>query len=229
MKNERALPSFRRRRYITEPGVAQRTPGFVRPPVPPRGSARAVPSIHLPANPSAGATLGAQSIATLTIVDNTSVPTNSQPIDDTPTFVGQHYHDFLARSSDPGGEAFWEAQITQCGNDQNCIRAKRIGSFPLTVQYAGNSTYAPSTGTGTLTVTPSATEITVQPTGGQAGDQQLTLSGGGGDDAPPEQELPALWIGGVLIGADDVRARLEQEPRDGGHDPGPVGTRDQKT
>lgn len=43
------------------------------------------------------------------------------------------------------------------------------GTFPLTVQYAGNAAYAPSAGTGTLTVTPSATEITVQPTGGTAG------------------------------------------------------------
>ena len=77
-------------------------------------------------NPTNGATLGAQSAATLTVIDNASVPTNSQPIDEIATFVGQHYHDFLSRSPDPGGNAFWQSQISQCGNDQNCINAKRI-------------------------------------------------------------------------------------------------------
>jgi Calx-beta domain len=95
-------------------------------------------------DPTSGATLGAQSAATLTIVDNTSVPASSQPIDDTPTFVGQHYHDFLARSPDPGGEAFWESQITQCGNDQNCIRAKRIdvsNAFFFELEYQQTGAY----------------------------------------------------------------------------------------
>lgn len=43
------------------------------------------------------------------------------------------------------------------------------GSFLITVQFLGSGTYAPSEGTGTLIVTPSATEITLQPTGGQTG------------------------------------------------------------
>ena len=77
-------------------------------------------------NPTGGASLGAQSNATLTIVDDLSVVPSTQPIDDAATFVCQHYHDFLARTPDSGGAAFWTSQITQCGNDQNCIRNKRI-------------------------------------------------------------------------------------------------------
>jgi len=95
-------------------------------------------------NPTAGATIGGLSTATLTIIDNNAVPTDSQPIDDTPIFVGQHYHDFLARSADPGGAAFWQSQITQCGNDQNCIRAKRIdvsNAFFFELEYQQTGSY----------------------------------------------------------------------------------------
>ncbi len=72
------------------------------------------------------AALGNQSTATANIIDDTSVSSSSQPIDDAATFVCQHYHDFLARSSDPGGAIYWTGQITQCGNDQACVNAKRI-------------------------------------------------------------------------------------------------------
>jgi hypothetical protein len=74
-----------------------------------------------------GAALGGQSTATSSIADDGSVLANSQPIDDAGTFVCQHYHDFLARTGDAGGAAFWTDQITQCGNDQNCINARRVG------------------------------------------------------------------------------------------------------
>jgi hypothetical protein len=77
-------------------------------------------------NPTGGAVLGAQTSATLTIIDDSSVPLSSQPIDDASTFVCQHYHDFLARTPDGGGAAFWTSLITQCGSDQTCIRNKRI-------------------------------------------------------------------------------------------------------
>jgi hypothetical protein len=95
-------------------------------------------------NPTNGATLGGPSAATLTVLDNAAVPTNSQPIDDATTFVGQHYHDFLARSADPGGAAFWQAQITQCGADQNCLRAKRLdvsNSFFFELEYQQTGSY----------------------------------------------------------------------------------------
>jgi hypothetical protein len=40
--------------------------------------------------------------------------------------VGQHYLDFLNRSPDQGGLDYWSSQITQCGNDQACVRGKRL-------------------------------------------------------------------------------------------------------
>ena len=64
--------------------------------------------------------------ATLTVIDDPSVPSNIQPLDDAATFVSQHYHDFLSREPDPSGFGFWTGQITQCGNDQTCLRNKRI-------------------------------------------------------------------------------------------------------
>src|SRR5213075_2910794 len=58
-----------------------------------------------------GAILGAQSSATVTINDNdTTNPPVTQPIDDTPTFVCEHYHDFLSREPDPSGFDFWKGQ-----------------------------------------------------------------------------------------------------------------------
>lgn len=97
-------------------------------------------------NPTGGAALGSQSTATLTIIDDMSVPASSQPIDDTATFVCQQYHDFLARSADPGGSAFWMSQITQCGNDQSCINSKRIDVsnafyYELEFQQTGSYVY----------------------------------------------------------------------------------------
>ena len=95
-------------------------------------------------NPTAGATLSAQSAATLTIIDNPSVPVNSQPIDDATTFVGQHYHDFLARQADQGGQDFWTSQITQCGSDANCIRTQRItvsNAFFYELEYQQTGSY----------------------------------------------------------------------------------------
>ena len=95
-------------------------------------------------NPTAGATLGPQSAATLMIVDNQSVPVNSQPIDDAATFVGQTYHDFLARQADAGGLNYWAGQITQCGGDQTCINNQRItvsNAFFFELEYQQTGSY----------------------------------------------------------------------------------------
>jgi len=42
------------------------------------------------------------------------------------------------------------------------------------------------------------------------------------------EERAALGVRGVLVRAEDVRVALEQEPRDRGDDPVPVGTRDEQ-
>jgi hypothetical protein len=74
-----------------------------------------------------GGSFGSQSSASVTIEDNDTVsPPVAQPIDDTATFVCQHYHDFLSREPDAGGFDFWKGQITQCGSDETCIRTKRL-------------------------------------------------------------------------------------------------------
>ena len=50
----------------------------------------------------------------------------SNPIDDPPFFVRQHYDDFLSREPDSSGYAFWTNEITSCGSDAKCTDAKRI-------------------------------------------------------------------------------------------------------
>jgi Metallo-peptidase family M12/Calx-beta domain len=94
-----------------------------------------------------GGTLGTPSTATVTIGDNDSVnPPVTQPIDDTATFVCQHYHDFLSREPDPAGQAFWISQITACGNDPVCIHSKRVDVsnaffYELEFQQTGSYVY----------------------------------------------------------------------------------------
>ncbi len=44
----------------------------------------------------------------------------------------------------------------------------------------------------------------------------------------PHEELPALGVGGVLVGGDDVRPGIGEEPGDGGDDPVTIGTGDEQ-
>jgi hypothetical protein len=95
-------------------------------------------------NATGGATLGAQSSATLTIIDDATIPTNSQPMDDAGTFVCQTYHDFLARQADGPGQAFWTSQITNCGASQTCINNQRItvsNAFFFELEYQQTGSY----------------------------------------------------------------------------------------
>src|SRR5205085_5702987 len=88
-------------------------------------------------NPSAGATLGATSTATLRIIDDTP-ESSANPIDDSRTFVCTHYHDFLYRQSDQSGEDFWTNQIESCGNNASCRQTKRVNvsqAFFLSIEF----------------------------------------------------------------------------------------------
>src|SRR5215831_19916312 len=71
-------------------------------------------------NPTGGAVLGSPANAVLTIVDNDTVPTTLNPIDQTSFFVRQHYLDFLNRETDASGFAFWQNDIEQCGAVADC-------------------------------------------------------------------------------------------------------------
>lgn len=42
-------------------------------------------------------------------------------------FVRRHYLDFLNREPDDGGWDYWTNEITQCGNNVDCINSRRIG------------------------------------------------------------------------------------------------------
>jgi uncharacterized repeat protein (TIGR01451 family) len=51
--------------------------------------------------------------------------TTRNPSDDPVFFVTQQYVDFLNRTPDAGGLAYWTNQITRCGTDQRCINSRR--------------------------------------------------------------------------------------------------------
>jgi hypothetical protein len=73
-------------------------------------------------NPSGSTTLGAQSTATVTIIDNDAT-NGPNPIDSTNFFVRQQYIDFLGREPDPPGFAGWTSTINNCApGDTNCDR-----------------------------------------------------------------------------------------------------------
>lgn len=48
------------------------------------------------------------------------------PAEEADFFVRQTYFDFLSRVPDAGGFAFWQAEITQCQSDVQCLRNKRV-------------------------------------------------------------------------------------------------------
>ena len=86
----------------------------------------------------AGVSMGLRDKVTLTIRDNDSSPSSSNPIDDSFFFVRQHYHDFLGREPDSSGWAFWIQNIESCGSSQSCREVKRIdtsAAFFLSIEF----------------------------------------------------------------------------------------------
>jgi cytochrome c peroxidase len=78
------------------------------------------------AGATGGSALGLNSAATITITDNDTTPPTTNPADAPPSFVRQHYYDFLARVPDTPGLDYWVGQITRCDTDPLCIRQQRV-------------------------------------------------------------------------------------------------------
>ena len=125
------------------------------------------------------ATPGATTLtATLTIADDVTEPATN-PIDDTETFVRQHYRDFLNREPDASGLAFWKDNIDKCNDPARrppgstvaqCIEIFRINTsaaFFLSIEFQSTgylverlykASYADATGTS---LTGGAHQLTV--------------------------------------------------------------------
>jgi hypothetical protein len=72
------------------------------------------------------------------VIDDDPIESGPNPIDFSDIFVGQHYHDFLARQSDQPGELFWENQISTCGTNAACISDRRTNvsaAFFLSIEF----------------------------------------------------------------------------------------------
>ena len=72
----------------------------------------------------------------VTIRDDDSAGPN--PVDDPTFFVSQHYVDFLNRTPDASGLAYWRNQITSCGTDTACVELRRINvsaAFYLSIEF----------------------------------------------------------------------------------------------
>ncbi|HEU4597021.1 MAG TPA: DUF4214 domain-containing protein, partial [Pyrinomonadaceae bacterium] len=85
----------------------------------------------------AGAALGAQSTATLIIGANDLLVTQDF-VDANEAFVREHYHDFLNREPDADGLQFWAGQLAACGEDAQCLEARRVNvsaSFFLSIEF----------------------------------------------------------------------------------------------
>lgn len=83
------------------------------------------------------ALLGSPSTASIVIADD-SIEAGQNPINFADIFVGQHYHDFLARHADNPGQVFWENQIFNCGTNAACIDDRRTNvsaAFFLSIEF----------------------------------------------------------------------------------------------
>ena len=78
-------------------------------------------------NVSQGATISPDAnTLTVTITDNDTAASTTNPIDDNTFFVRQQYLDFLNREPDAPGLAYWVGQLAPCGNDRACQNRRRV-------------------------------------------------------------------------------------------------------
>jgi minor extracellular serine protease Vpr len=104
-------------------------------------------TVNLTLSNAVGADLGSPSQAVLSIDDDDdNGPATTNPLDDPTWFVRQHYFDFLSRTPDPGGFAFWISKITgppACG-DAACLLQRRISvsnSFFFELEFQQTGAY----------------------------------------------------------------------------------------
>jgi hypothetical protein len=89
-------------------------------------------------NPGGNGTLGSQASTTLFILDNDASTSPTNPVDSSPFYVDEHYHDFLNRVSDSSGLQFWVNNIEACGTNASCREVKRIdtsAAFFLSIEF----------------------------------------------------------------------------------------------
>ncbi|HEY6045202.1 MAG TPA: DUF4214 domain-containing protein, partial [Pyrinomonadaceae bacterium] len=79
---------------------------------------------------ASGANLGSFNAATIVISDNDALPASSNPIEQVPFFVRQHYIDFLGREPEPQGYQGWQDTLNNCApGDTNCDRINVSAAF----------------------------------------------------------------------------------------------------
>ncbi|HEV7377360.1 MAG TPA: Calx-beta domain-containing protein [Pyrinomonadaceae bacterium] len=87
-------------------------------------------SLTLTLSNPVGMTLGAQSVAQITISDNDSNQNVPNAIDDVQNFVRQQYHDFLNREPDSAGFQGWQDSLNNCApGDTKCDRIEVSAGF----------------------------------------------------------------------------------------------------
>ena len=64
----------------------------------------------------------------LTINDNETAPSTTNPVDQARFFVQQHYYDFLSRFPDQSGWDFWTNNINNCAPQPSCTELQRINT-----------------------------------------------------------------------------------------------------
>ena len=74
----------------------------------------------------AGLSFGVTVRALLTVRDDDTTPSDTDPADDHRSFVRRHYLDFLNREPDTAGLNFWINEITSCGADAQCREVRRV-------------------------------------------------------------------------------------------------------
>ncbi len=90
------------------------------------------------ASASANVNFRAPASATLTIADDDTAGGGANPLDNSQSFVCQHYHDFLSRQPDAEGLQFWTQGIESCGADAGCREVKRVDvstAFFLSIEF----------------------------------------------------------------------------------------------